>query len=92
MLGILGADDSDPVLSDAVFEGIDADFIAVEDPVEDTSHIPDLTPDGAIVLGDPTQIGDQVFGLARELVRLFRHWLGLDRWRGGIVEWIAMIE
>jgi hypothetical protein len=30
--------------------------------------------------------------LARELVRLFRHWLGLDRWPGGIVEWIAMIE
>ena len=91
VLGVGGADYLLPVFTNAIFERFDADFVAVEDPVEDASHVLDFASDWAIVLGNPTQIGYQVFGLSGELVGLFRHSPGLDRGRGEIVEWIAMI-
>jgi hypothetical protein len=91
MLGIGCADDLLPVFANAVFEGFDADFVAVEDLVEDASHFSNFASDGAIVLGNPAQIGYQVFGSSGELVGLFRHSPGLDRGRGEIVEWIAVI-
>lgn len=62
VLSIGRADDLLPVLANAVFEGFDADFVAVEDLVEDASHVSNFASDGAIVLGNPTQIGYQVFG------------------------------
>ena len=73
MIGVGGTYDRGPVLAYSIFEGFDAYFVPLDYLVENRAHIARFANDWTIVFRNPAKIGDQVFGVSREFVGLFRH-------------------